>query len=92
MKIIEKLKKFFVKKPNLVDPIEELYKDYKELQKQLEKVTDKENKEQMEWFRDNIQIYLKNWHTFRKSFEQYNEFLKKEIDAFKKINENELEK
>lgn len=92
MKIIEKLKKFFVKKPNLVDPIEELYKDYKKLKKQLELVADRRSNAKCEWFRENIQIYLKNWETFRKSFEQYNQFLKTEIDAFKKINENKLEK
>lgn len=92
MKIIEKLKTLLGIKSNLKDPIKELYKDYKKLKKQLELVSDRENKEQMEWFRDNMQIYLKNWHTFRQSFEQYNGFLQKEIDAFKKINEKKLEK
>jgi len=69
MKITDKLKTLLGIKSNLKNPIEELYKDYKELQKQLELVADRDNKEQMEWFRDNMQIYLKNWHTFRKSFE-----------------------
>lgn len=69
MKIIEKLKKFFVKKPDLVDPIEELYKEYHKLNTQLELVADRRSNKKYEWFRENIQIYLKNWDTFRKSFE-----------------------
>lgn len=92
MTIIEKLKKPFQKKSNTKDPIKELYKEYLELKIQLKLVTDKGNKEMCEWLRDNIQLYIENWHTFRKSFEQYNGFLKKEIDAFKKIKEKQLEK
>ena len=69
MTIIEKLKKPFQKKSNTKDPIKELYKEYLELKIQLKLVTDKGNKEMCEWLRDNIQLYIENWHTFRKSFE-----------------------